>query len=432
MSKFQDILNAKLLPLSEKLQGNKVLAALMEGFIRTTPITLGIAFITIIGNFPFPGWTQMLTKVGIYDHVQAITNGATGVFSVYVVYSLAYAYAKQLEVNERNAALISLASFFMLMPQTISTTVIQHGKAVTQTIGALKLDYLGGQGIFIGMIVALIITRLYAFLSSKKLIVKLPDSVPAMVTESLAPVFVVTIIFVLIFGLRVLFGLTASGSILKFFVDVVAAPLDSLATSPISIIIIMELLSVLWFFGIHNAVLQGPVSVITMTMIVSNITAYQHGKPLPYLVPSVVYAGIAASGFMGAIVFTMIRGKSAKFRELGKLSLIPSLFNITEPIMFGVPIMLNPMFFIPQCITPIITGFLSWGLVTTILPVSLNPTISLMPWTTPVFAKLPLEGGINLTIIMLICMVISFFIWVPFFKVADNHEYEIEQANAEK
>lgn len=90
------------------------------------------------------------------------------------------------------------------------------------------------------------------------------------------------------------------------------------------------------------------------------------------------------------------------------------------------------MFFIPQCITPIITGFLSWGLVTTILPVSLNPTISLMPWTTPVFAKLPLEGGINLTIIMLICMVISFFIWVPFFKVADNHEYEIEQANAEK
>lgn len=344
MSKFQDILNAKLLPLSEKLQGNKVLAALMEGFIRTTPITLGIAFITIIGNFPFPGWMQMLTKVGIYDHVQAITNGATGVFSVYVVYSLAYAYAKQLEVNERNAALISLASFFMLMPQTISTTVIQHGKAVTQTIGALKLDYLGGQGIFIGMIVALIITRLYAFLSSKKLIVKLPDSVPAMVTESLAPVFVVTIIFVLIFGLRVLFGLTASGSIFKFFVDVVAAPLDSLATSPISIIIIMELLSVLWFFGIHNAVLQGPVSVITMTMIVSNITAYQHGKPLPYLVPSVVYAGIAASGFMGAIVFTMIRGKSAKFRELGKLSFIPSLFNITEPIMFGVPIMLNQCF----------------------------------------------------------------------------------------
>ncbi|MEE6681709.1 PTS transporter subunit EIIC [Pediococcus pentosaceus] len=432
MSKFQDVLNAKLLPWSEKLQGNKVLAALMEGFIRTTPITLGIAFITIIGNFPFPGWTQILTNAGIYDHVQAITNGATGVFSVYVVYSLAYAYAKQLKANERNAALISLASFFMLMPQSINTTVMQHGKAVTQSIGALKLDYLGGQGIFIGMLVALLITRLYAYLSSKKLVVKLPDSVPSMVTESLSPVFIVTIIFVLIFGLRVLFGLTASGSIFKFFVDVIATPLNSLATSPISIIIIMELLAVLWFFGIHNAVLQGPLGVITMTMIVGNITAFQHGKPLPYLVPGVVYGGIAAGGFMGAIVFAMIKGKSAKFRELGKLAFVPSLFNITEPVMFGVPIMLNPMFFIPQCITPLVTGFLSWGLTTTILPVSLNPTISLMPWTTPVFAKMPLEGGVNLTIIMLICMVISFFIWFPFFRVADNHEFEVEQANAKK
>ena len=432
MSKFQDVLNAKLLPWSEKLQGNKVLAALMEGFIRTTPITLGIAFITIIGNFPFPGWTQILTNAGIYDHVQAITNGATGVFSVYVVYSLAYAYAKQLKANERNAALISLASFFMLMPQSINTTVMQHGKAVTQSIGALKLDYLGGQGIFIGMLVALLITRLYAYLSSKKLVVKLPDSVPSMVTESLSPVFVVTIIFVLIFGLRVLFGLTASGSIFKFFVDVIATPLNSLATSPISIIIIMELLAVLWFFGIHNAVLQGPLGVITMTMIVGNITAFQHGKPLPYLVPGVVYGGIAAGGFMGAIVFAMIKGKSAKFRELGKLAFVPSLFNITEPVMFGVPIMLNPMFFIPQCITPFVSGFLSWGLTTTILPVSLNPTISLMPWTTPVFAKMPLEGGINLTIIMLICMVISFFIWFPFFRVADNHEFEVEQANAKE
>ena len=88
--------------------------------------------------------------------------------------------------------------------------------------------------------------------------IKLPDSVPPMVTQSLAPVFVVTIIFVLVFIIRVLFGLTASGSIFQFFIDVVNAPLNSLVASPLSIIIIMEVLAVLWFFGIHNAVLQGP------------------------------------------------------------------------------------------------------------------------------------------------------------------------------
>ena len=213
MNNLEKFLNDKLLPISERLQKNKILAALMEGFIRTSPITLGIALITIIGNFPVPGWTQFLTKIGIFQHVEAITNGATGVFSLYVVYSLAFSYAKQLKTNERNASLISLASFIMLMPQSVTTTVMKSGHATSQAIGALKLDYLGGQGLFIGMILALVITRLYAALSKKNLMIKLPESVPPMVTQSLSPVFVVTIIFVLVFIVRVLFGLTPSGTI---------------------------------------------------------------------------------------------------------------------------------------------------------------------------------------------------------------------------
>lgn len=188
MEKLEAFLGSKLLPLSQKLQQNKVLAALMEGFIRTSPITLGIALITIVGNFPIPGWIDYLTSLGIYPHVEAITNGATGVFSLYVVYSLAFSYAKQLGTNERNAAIISLASFVMLMPQTVATMAMQNGEAVDSTIAALRLDFLGGQGLFIGMIVALVVTQLYAYLSKKNIVLKLPDSVPPMVTQSLAPV----------------------------------------------------------------------------------------------------------------------------------------------------------------------------------------------------------------------------------------------------
>ena len=426
MEKLESFLSSKLLPISQKLQQNKVLAALMEGFIRTSPLTLGIAFITIIGNFPIPGWTEYLAKIGVFQHVEAITNGVTGVFSLYVVYSLAYSYAKQLGSNERNSAIISLASFVMLMPQTISTTVIQDGKAVEQTISALKLDFLGGQGLFIGMLTALLVTRLYSYLSKKKIMIKLPDSVPPMVTQSLAPVFVVTIIFILVFLIRILFGLTASGSIFKFFIDVVNAPLNSLVASPLSIIIIMEVLAILWFFGIHNAVLQGPLGAISMTMIVSNITAYQQGKELPYLIPSVIYMGMYAAGFMGFVTFFMIRSKSTKMKQLGKLSFIPSIFNITEPIMFGMPIILNPLFFIPQVFTQLIAGFVTWGLTTTILPIKLNPTMSLLPWTTPTFIKMPFAGGINYTILMIICMLIGIVMWYPFIKIADKKEYELE------
>lgn len=428
MSKFEKFLNDKLMPLAEKLTKNNVLGALMEGFIRTSPITLGIAFITIVGNFPIPGWTQYLTQINIMAHVNAITNGATGVLTLYVIYSLAMAYAKRINTNERNAAIVSLAFFIMIMPQTVAVSTIQDGEVVNSVVNALKLDYLGGQGLFIGMLVALFVTRLYAFLSSKNLTFKLPESVPPMVSQSLSPIFVVTIIFVLAFATRVAFSFTAAGDIINFFIQVINAPLNSLATSPLSIILIMGLLALLWFFGIHNAVLQGPLGVISLTMLAGNIGAFQKGEALPYLLPAVVYAAMSASSFMGIVVMMMFKSKSAKFRQLAKLSVVPAMFNITEPIMFGMPIIMNPIFFIPQVVPQILSGFLAWGLASTILPIAMNPSMSLLPWTTPLLIKLPLLGGLNLAIIMCICFAITALIWYPFLKVADRKEYENEQA----
>lgn len=424
MKRFEQLLNDKLMPLAEKLTQNKILGALMEGFIRCSPITLGIAFITIIGNFPIPAWTKWLTEIGLMQHVSAITNGATGVLTLYVIYSLSMAYAKRIEVNERNSALISLAFFIMIMPQTM-TTMDAAGKETL--INALKLDYLGGQGLFIGMIIALVITRLYAYLSSKNLSFKLPPSVPAMVSQSLSPVFVVTIIFVLAFIVRVAFSYTSAGDIINFFIQVINAPLNSVVANPLTIILIISFMGLLWFFGIHNAVLQGPLGAISLTMLAGNITAFQNGEPLPYLMPAVVYAGMTSAGFMGIIVGMMFKSKSQKYKQIAKLSFIPSLFNITEPIMFGMPIIMNPIFFIPQVFPQLIAGFVTWGLASTILPITMNPYMSLMPWTTPTFIKMPLLGGINFTIIMIICFAISILIWYPFLKVADLREYELEQ-----
>lgn len=432
MNRFEKLLNDKLMPLAEKMTKSKILGSLMEGFIRCSPITLGIAFITIVGNFPIPGWTKWLEAVGLMQHVNAITNGATGVLTLYVIYSLATAYAKRVNVNERNAAIISLAFFIMVIPQSVTTLVMKDGVATESAIAALKLDYLGGQGLFIGMIIALLITRLYAWLSTKNLSLKLPDSVPPMVSQSLSPMFVVTIIFCIAFVVRVIFSYTSAGDVINFFIQTINAPLSSLVASPLSIIIITGLLSLLWFFGIHNAVLQGPLSAISLTMLAGNITAFQTNAELPYLMPAVVYAAVSSSGFLGIMIVIMYRRKSAKYKQLAKLSFVPALFNITEPIMFGMPIIMNPIFFIPHFLPQVICGFVGWFLASTILPVTMNPMMSLLPWTTPVFIKMPLLGGINMTIIMLICFVITTLFWYPFLKVADKREYEMEQALEEE
>ena len=118
-------------------------------------------------------------------------------------------------------------------------------------------------------------------------------------------------------------------------------------------------------------------------------------------------------------------------RQLGKLSFVPSLFNVTEPLMFGMPIILNPIFFIPQIFTQLIAGFVTWGLTTTILPISLNPTMSLLPWTTPTFVKMPLSGELNYTILMVICMAIGVVMWYPFIKKAETKAEKIINAEVE-
>ncbi|MFV0255643.1 MAG: PTS sugar transporter subunit IIC [Erysipelotrichaceae bacterium] len=430
MKKLERFINEKLMPFTEKITKNKILSALMVGFIRTSAITFGIAFSTIVGNFPVPGWTNYLNEIGIMTHINAITNGATGVLTLYVIYSLAMAYANRLETNEKNSAIVSLAFFIMIIPHNIITSSIVDGQVVDSFVGALKLDYLGGQGLFIGMLVALFVTRLYAFLEKKNIMFKLPDTVPPMVSQSLSPVFVVTIIFVLAFVVRVAFSFTESGNIINFFIQVINAPLNSIIASPLSIILIVGLLSTLWFFGIHNAVLQGPLGIVSLTIITGNIAAFQAGEELPYLLPAVIYGAMTASGFLGLVIASMFKAKSSHFRQLAKLSIAPSIFNITEPMMFGVPIIFNPIFLIPQCFTQIITGFVTWGLVSTILPIDMNPMMSLMPWTTPLFIKMPLQGGLNYTILMLICFAITFVMWYPFLKAADKKEFELECENA--
>lgn len=429
MSKLDDFLNGPLMGLASKLANNTIISSLMEGFIRTSPITLGIAFITIVGNFPIPAWTDWLASIGLADDVTAITNGATGVMTLYVIYSVAMSYGENLglDTKARNAALISLASFIMIMPQTVSTLVEQEGELVESSINALTLDYLGGQGLFVGMIIALVVTRAYAWLSAKNIQFKLPESVPPMVSDSLSPIFVVTIIFVAVFAVRVGMSLTPAGDLITFFINTINAPLLGLSTSPLSIIVIQGLLSALWFFGIHNAVLQGPLAVISLTMVTGNIQAFAQGDPLPFLTTSVVYLGMQAAGFRGLYFLRMLKMKSAKFRQLAKLCIVPSIFNIDEPFMFGMPIVLNPMFAIPQCFTQIIAGFVTWGL-TFVLPLSgYNPTLSLMPWTTPYFVKFPLAGGIPLVIIMLVSFAIGYLMWTPFLKAADRKEFEAEQ-----
>lgn len=430
MNKFESFLNTKLLPLSNKMQQNKILGALSEGFIRTSPATIGSAFILIVANFPIPAWLEWLQKTNLASGLGAVSNASIGLMGLFAVYNIAFAYAKKLDVHSQNAGLISLASYFILIPQQVITHIQENGKWVESAVNAVRFDYLGGQGIFVGMVVALSITKIYSILSKKNFTIKLPDSVPPMVSDSLAPTFIVTVIFLIVAAIRITFSFTLFGDIFTFITQMISTPLNNLMANPISMIFIQVLLAFLWFFGIHNAVLSGPLSAVTLTMMTANIEAYTNGNPLPFAMAYLVYGVCGAAGNALGLVICLFFAKSARYKGMFKLGALPAIFNVTEPLNFGIPTVMNPIFFLPLILSPLVAGFVSWGLMSTILTIPYNPTAESIPWTTPGFVKFALIGGWKFLLIYIITTAVVTLIWFPFVKIADLKELKEEKKDS--
>lgn len=406
-------------PIAQKLSENQSLNAVSAGFVKLMPITLGLVVFSIIGNLPITGFTEWLAEIGIKDSIDAALGASTNVIALYVSFSIAYSFAQKRRQSAINAGFISMAGFILLMPQTIMSG--------EQSTAALSMSYLGSSGIVIALIIALLVGHMYCYLCEKGIVFKMPKSVPPMVSESLEPIFVAMAIFFILVVLRIGFSFTAYGNIHDFIAKIIAAPLLAIGTSIPALLLILFLSNVLWFFGIHPTTIQGPVSTVLYVMMLDNIDKFQQGVPMLYITPLLVYliAGIGGNGNTLGLLISMLTAKSKRYKNMFKLAFVPHIFNINEPLIFGMPVMLNPIFFIPMTCTCVISGLITW-LYVTVVPFTYNPLMELLPWTTPVFIKYFLAGGISLFILIIILMTVNTLIYFPFFKMADRKAIEEE------
>lgn len=421
MEKLEHFLTTVIGPIAEKMNNNHSIQAIAEGFVRTTPITIGIAAFAILGNLPIEGYTEWLTNAGLKPHFDAVLNASTNALALYAVFSIAYCYAKRRKESAINAGFMALLSFLIIMPQSL------EGKESILT--AFSIDYLGGNGILVGLLMALLVGHLYVWLNKKGLRFKLPGSVPPMVSESLSPVFIAMIIVLVAFLIRVGFGYTPFGNVFDFFTQTIGAPLLKIGLSLPTIFLVYFLANFLWFFGIHPNTIYGPFTPLAMTVMLTNIADLQAGRPLTYLTISIVsaLAGFGGNGNTLGLCMAMFTAKSKRYKSMLKLSIIPDIFNINEPLIFGMPLMLNPTFFIPMVFSNVIMGLIGLG-AHQIIHFTYNPMMSLLPWTTPVFIKYFLAGGVSLLVMTLILLAVNTLIYYPFFKIADRKAYEEECA----
>lgn len=418
--KFQNGLEKFMGPFSNAVSTNKFIRALTAGFMASMPITLGTAVIAVLGNLPITPWQDFLAKTGLYQTAQDFISLTLSLLGIYVVATISYNLTKNEGKNAIVGAAISLATFISLMP--IKSAEIDGVMSKT-----LLTANMGSNGIFVAMIVGLLVPWIYCKLMDKNLVLKLPDSVPPMVTESLAPTFVAMIIFTVVFLIKWGLSLTAYGDIFNFITETISRPVMYFGTSPWSVILIFCFMNLCWFFGIHPSPILSCYIPVLMAAGTANTEAFLAGNALPYLTFSVVGTAVYVGGngnTLGLCVATLF-AKSERYKSMRKLIIPANIFNINEPIIFGFPTMLNPLYFIPMVFTSLASGVATLFLVK-ILPMSINPTISL-PWVTPGFVSTFMSGGFKLFLIWLISLTIHFFMYLPFFKIDDSNAYKEEQ-----
>lgn len=423
MSNFANSIEKNITPLMGKISSNKVIKSLTAGMMYTMPLTLGTSLVAIAANFPVTAWTNWLASSGIKPHMAAVIGGTTDIIALFLAFIIAYNYAALKKEDGVTAGVLSLGSFIILMPQVYKV-------AEGTSINVLQKSYLGGSGVFVSMLCAILISQIYIYLNRKGLKINLPESVPEMVSKSLSPTFIAMIIFVVILAVRIVFGYTEYGNIFDFINSTIAKPIMAMGTSPISIILIYALCNLLWCFGIHPSSLTSVLVPVFMTAITSNVNAFQTGDILPYLSFQVVYIYVMVGGTGGTLGLTfdmLLFAKSERFKTLGKLAIIPNIFNINEPIIFGAPIIYNPVFMLPMTLSAVITGslgiiFVKFGFYNTF-----NPTVKL-PWTMPAPIIHLLQTGVVAAICITAAIVVTAVLYYPFFKYADKQALKEEQA----
>ncbi|TEA52832.1 PTS sugar transporter subunit IIC [Bacillus sp. BH2] len=414
-------------PLTNYLGNSKVVNAITSGMMMTIPVTIGVTLFAILGNLPFKGWKEFLIQIGLYTHMQDMISATLSLLAVYMVVIIAYSYAKEEGMNGMTAAVIALGSFLCLMPMSI--------KVGEEQIPAILNQYLGSDGIFVAMFVGVFTSKLYCSLKRKNIGVKLPESVPPMVADAINPVFISIIIFTLIFFIRVIFGFTPYENIFNFVSQVISLPVKVIGSSVWSVIAIFTFMNICWFFGLHPAPIINVWYSATAPLFTAAITAFASGTPfseIPYLAFTLMHFAVAIGGTGNTLglAINMLFAKSEQYKSLGRIGIVPNIFNINEPIVFGLPLVLNPIYFIPLVGSSIVGGLICvvFLKITGILS-NFNPLIEL-PWVTPAPFAAYISGGWLLLIMNVLIIISQILLYYPFFKMGDKKAYEAEQQTA--
>ncbi|MEB7406332.1 PTS transporter subunit EIIC [Enterococcus hirae] len=405
----------KMKPFFEKISNNSYLRAIRDGFISLIPVILFSSFFLLVAYVPNAfnfHWGEEIESI-----LMKAYNGSMGILGILmaatVTKSLTENFNTKLpKTNQINSTSTMIAAFIAFLIVWVDSLE-----------GGFASDYMGTKGLMTAFIVGFIVPNIYRFCVSKNLTVKMPEEVPGNISQTFKDLIPITLSTVFFWGFdlgfRNLVGSGFSEKLIELF-----QPIFSAADGYFGLALIFGAMAFFWFVGIHGpSIVEPAVAAIYITNVEMNFQLYQSGEHAPKILSQGLQYFVATLGGTGAtLVITLMfafLAKSKQLKTMGRASAIPVLFGVNEPMLFGAPIVLNPIFFIPFILAPILNVWIFKFFVEVL---DMNGFIYNLPWTTPGPVGLILGTGFaGLSIVlMIVLLTVDFAIYYPFFKAYDN------------
>lgn len=422
----------KFIDLMGRFAEIKEVAALRDGFIFTTPFTIAGSIFLLIANFPIPGYTEFMASILGADWSAPLNqvSGATfDILAIIVVLATAYKFAENEGCDAISAAILSLCSFLIIIK---SSVIAPSGEVVTGVIPKL---WAGSNGVITAILVSIIVARVFCYCEKNHISIKMPESVPTGVQKAFAALIPGIIIFAGSAVVYIVCDLLASMTFPEIVFAVIQTPLQALSDTLGGGVIISALMSVLFWAGIHGPnVIGGVINPLVMANALDNQHLIDAGMTLignpqaKYITIQVTDVFIKSGGCgitLGFLIAAFIKAKSSQMKQISKLALVPGLFNVNEPIIFGLPIVFNPYLLFPFIAAPVVAMIVTY---VSIAVGFMSPFSAIqVPWTTPAIISGLLLNGWQGMVIQIINILLATIIYFPFVTAQDKVYQKEEQ-----
>lgn len=413
---FENTLQKYLKPIAVKLENQKHLQAIKDGMLAAIPILIVGSFCLIpnaIGSLlPECGIKEfILNNKQYFSYPAAFT---TDVISIFMAYSIADCLAKSYSMKTKANGIIAVAVQFVFCASKVE--------------GTYDLTYLGSRGIFTAIVGAFMVVEITRIMRDKNIIIRMPKSVPPMVSDSMSallPAFVEIVLATIITCTCV----NLTGGLFPALLENILAPIKAGTDSLVFTVFIVLFCQLLWFLGMHGTSISGVIwKPFAIQFATENIANYAAGQPVEHIFTNQFFLTMlmaSGAGLTIGLVILLLRSQSKTFKAIGKVSIIPACFGINEPLIYGLPIVMNPYMFIPFVFGPVIVAVIDYlAIAMGIVGKQIVQAPGFMPPGVGAFL-MTLDWKVFILVILTIVLMTLFY--YPFFKVMEKNEIEKEK-----